>query len=224
MTGPPNETGLEDNVTQGSPVALTYDIASERGNPRHYFDLDAVLGEAWAHLREGVSNSRSAFHTPAIATVTEDGLPSIRTVVLRRCDEGLCEIAFHTDRRSPKFCQLISHAGFAAHFYDPAAKCQLRLKCLARIHENDEVARAAWERSRPMSRDCYGQMIAPGAALAAPEAAEADWLSEADGFANFAVVLGQVQRLEWLYLAASGHRRALFEWSGSQLAKSWLAP
>ncbi len=31
-------------------------------------------------------------------------------------------------------------------------------------------------------------------------------------------------RLEFLYLARQGHRRALFSWDGKEPAATWLAP
>lgn len=46
----------------------------------------------------------------------------------------------------------------------------------------------------------------------------------AAGRANFVAVTGVIDELEWLHLAASGHRRALFRWDGLDCTATWLAP
>ena len=53
-----------------------------------------------------------------------------------------------------------------------------------------------------------------------PEAAK----SEA-GFCNFAAAIIKVERLEWLYLAAQGHRRTQFDWAANEaVTNRWLVP
>ena len=53
--------------------------------------------------------------------------------------------------------------------------------------------------------------------------------AEADADAgrdNFCAILCTAFELEWLYLAAAGHRRARFAWSesGALTTATWLAP
>ena len=45
------------------------------------------------------------------------------------------------------------------------------------------------------------------------------------GFGNFCLVIAAVNQLEWLHLAAAGHQRAAFNWSGEGPPSArWLAP
>lgn len=132
----------------------------------------------------------------------------------------------HTDRRAAKLDHLRQDPRASLLFYDPEARIQLRLSAIATIHQDDEVAAAAWSRSRRMSRICYAAEIAPGAEINDPQSALGH-LAAAEGetgYENFAVIRFQVNRLEWLSLAASGHRRARFSLAGSSPVGQWLAP
>ena len=44
------------------------------------------------------------------------------------------------------------------------------------------------------------------------------------GYKNFCVVETYIKSIEWLYLAAKGHRRAYFNLNKKVLAKKWLIP
>ena len=116
--------------------------------------LTCVLTEAWKLIQMGVTDRYSAFHLPTIATVASDGAPSLRTVVMREVDAERRILRFHTDNRSPKIQELIWEPRLALHAYDPSVQTQLRFAGCSSIHHLDDVARAAWEASAPMSRLC----------------------------------------------------------------------
>jgi 3-hydroxyisobutyrate dehydrogenase len=191
--------------------------------PAHYDSLDAVLEAAWDCLSEGARNRRSGFHTMTVATLRKDGWPTLRTVVLRGFNPDTRDVVFHTDLRTRKFEEIASNPRIGVHFYDPQRKIQLRLDCLARIDMHNEKSRASWLRARPMSRECYAQLPPPGSVLG--NGAEAGPTLDDDmAFENFAVVTAQIEVLDWLFLAAAGHRRARCDWSGGSVTKTWLAP
>lgn len=190
-----------------------------------YDDLAGTLDYAWAMLARGVKDRKSAFHTPSIATLDPQGRPSIRTVVLRGCDVDAKSVRFHTDTRSGKIAQMQTHPLAAMHFYDAQLKIQLRLgvRLEALGPENDAAAyEAAWHNTRPMSRECYQVTTAPGAVIDDPYAVTFDAAATQDGEDHFVPVRAHVETLEWLYLAAKGHRRALFDLL--QGTQSWLVP
>jgi len=190
--------------------------------PAHADDLDAVLAEAWRLLARGVADRRSPFHTPTFATVGADGAPALRTMVLRGVEVGTRTLRLHTDRRAAKAAELAADHRVALHVYDAAAQIQVRLAGVATWHSDDAVSAAAWTASQSGARRCYAATVAPGQAVTAPPPAP----PEGDGSAHFAVVRCQVDRLEWLWLAAAGHRRARFVWpeAGEPPAATWLAP
>ena len=75
---------------------------------------------------------------------------------------------------------------------------------------------------------------APGTPLAEPSSGLPDWIAgkqpeeeQLAGYrANFAALLVEVDTIEWLYLANSGHRRARWQWDALQnsWAGRWLIP
>ena len=172
-----------------------------------------------AMLARGVADRRAPFHTPTLATTGEDGGPRARTLVLRGFDAAERCIRLHTDARAGKFTELSRDPRAELHLYDPGAQLQLRLRGRAELHRGDAVADAAWAASRPFSRIIYAADPAPGVPVAAPPAAPAD---PDAGRADFALILLRFDRLEWLWLCAAGHRRALFTWEPE--AMTWLAP
>ena len=44
------------------------------------------------------------------------------------------------------------------------------------------------------------------------------------GYENFCVIETYFKSIEWLYLAAKGHRRAFFSLKNNSLEKKWLIP
>lgn len=176
-------------------------------------------------LVRGAADRRHAFHTPSVATIGRDGAPRVRTVVLRAAEPATRTLRFHTDRRSGKAAELAADPRVSLHAYGAGEKLQLRLDGRATLHRDDAVADAAWAATRPFSRACYRLAAAPGQAASDPYAAlaEAGEGPEA-GREAFSAVTVAVERMEVLYLAAAGHRRALFDWRGGTLAASWLVP
>ena len=198
---------------------------AENAFPPFYDDLEASLAEAWRRLADGVANSKSGFHFVQLATCETDGTPSVRTCVLRAVDREAGWVQVHTDRRGRKPAEIGREPRASMHAYDPAAKIQLRLTGKAVIHADDDVAEAAWARTRHFSRECYRLQPGPGTPLETPDAAELPRVDDPEvGRENFAVLRLHVRRLEWLYLAAAGHRRALFDWASGSLQATWLVP
>ncbi len=193
--------------------------------PAHYDDLDLSLAEAWRLLADGVGNSANAFHQPVLATTALDGAADARVAVLRHVDAAARELRFNTDARAGKLVELARDPRAMVVAYDPPTKVQLRLSGRITVHHGDALATATWAETRKYSRRGYRVAQAPGSALAAP--ADADFQPEADsdcGQAHFCVLCFETTRLEWLYLAAGGHRRARFTWQDGRWQGCWLVP
>lgn len=186
----------------------------------HAGDLEATRQTAFALLARGVADRRSPFHTPVLGTVGHDGQPRLRTLVLRGFDAPTRTLRLHTDRRAGKVADIAAEPRVSLLGYDPGQRVQMRVEGRASLHFEDAVADAGWAASRDFSRMCYAIEPAPGEAIAAPPPAPLD---PAAGRANFAVILLCFNRLEWLWLAAGGHQRALFTWGDTPQA-AWLVP
>jgi hypothetical protein len=194
--------------------------------PAFYDDLPQTLRACWTLLERGAADRRSAFHTLAAATTGLDGRPRVRTVVSRRVDPPARAVRFHADSRSAKVAELRADPRLALLGYDPGAKIQLRLEGTATLHTEGPVADEAWAGSPPASRICYGTAPAPGEPVAQGGgfALPASPDEVAAGRENFCAVLVTVERLEFLYLALEGHRRARFSWDRQRAEAEWLVP
>lgn len=193
-----------------------------RPRPAFADDLAATRAEAFALLARGVADRRSPFHTPTLATIGLDGAPRARTLVLRGFDAATRSLRLHSDARSGKRAELMRDPRACLHLYDPGHQVQIRLEGQASLHRDDTVADAAWEASRPFSRLCYGIAPAPGTPVAEPPPAPAE---VGEGRAHFMALRLVFARMEWLWLAAAGHRRARFTWDGAGAEEAtWLVP
>ncbi len=200
--------------------------------PDFYNDLDATFAHAWHLWVRGGKDRRSAFHTPVVATITPDGAPQARVMVLRQADMARRSLRFHTDTRSTKVAELGRNPAITVLGYDPGHKIQLRVRGRGIVDAASPEAEAAWDRTSLPSRKCYLADPAPGTPSPEPTSGLApDWATrdplEAEslaGRAQFAILLVEVVELEWVYLAASGHRRARFTWQDDSWEKTWLVP
>lgn len=191
-----------------------------------YDDLDASLAHALKMLARGGKDRRVASHTFTVATIALDGTPQPRVVVNRGYDSQTRSLRFHTDARSLKLDEIRADPRVAVHVYDAKAKIQLRMQALATIHTDDELRQGAWDATRDFSRICYRVVSAPGDTLDDPTSLRftAGEGSE-EGAENFVAVTLAIRSLEWLYLAAQGHRRARFVWDETgKIDQTWLVP
>jgi hypothetical protein len=193
-------------------------------------DLPAILAHAWSLLVRGGADRRSPVHTPVVASVDGDGLPQARVMVLRKANPADATLRFHTDARSPKVAQLDGRP-VAVLAYHAAEQVQLRISGIARIGRSQAEVDALWNQSTLFARRCYLAEQPPGTALPGPSSGLPAWIegqqptAEQIGpaRANFAVLWVGVTAIDWLHLANSGHRRALFR-AADGWAGAWVAP
>ena len=94
------------------------------------------------------------------------------------------------------------------------------------------MAASAWSRLSDFSLRCY-LGSAPGMPSPIPasglraglERRAPSPMETEPGFARVAVIQTRIRQLDWLYLSARGHRRALFSWDDAGACHSeWLTP
>ncbi len=197
-------------------------------------DLDLSLAKAWALLADGRKNRNSPLHTPVIGSVDGQGSPSQRVMVLRSVDEQARTLRFNTDSRSAKANQIGDGTRICVLGYHAEAKVQLRMWGTGFIHRNGEAREAAWARATAFSKRCYLADPGPGSSIAEagsglPAELEGQRPTEEQLVAakeNFAVLEFCMDKMEWLYLAHTGHRRAVFTWheDDGQWDGEWIIP
>jgi len=192
--------------------------------------LPDILAHAWSLLVRGGADRKSPIHTPVIASVGADGLPHARVMVLRKADPATSTLRLHTDARSPKVAQLDGKP-VAVLAYHAGEQVQLRIAGSARVRTNDEVVEGIWNQSTLFARRCYLAEHPPGTPLPGPSSGLPAWIegqqptAEQIGpaRANFATLWIDVTAIDWLHLANSGHRRAVFR-AADGWAGEWVAP
>ena len=174
---------------------------------------------------EAIVSAKHPFHVATVSTVTANGIPRSRSVVLRHFCSKAHEIAFHTDIRSPKLKDLRNCRTLCLHWYDPSSRVQIRLIASATVHHQDPRTEHAWNASRTTSRACYGTPNPPGTIMnhfpPAPAIPETD---EHRGYAHFVVVACRFEELDVLTLHASGHQRVLLFLKHDPASWSIIAP
>jgi 3-hydroxyisobutyrate dehydrogenase len=189
-----------------------------------HLDLQRIPQVSWQLLREGVDSARSPLHTPSLATIGEHG-PSLRTVVLRYCDEEERTLACHTDIRSAKIREARADPRASWLFYDRERKLQLRLAGELSVHIADDFADSRWHETTALGRACYNTEPGPGQRVPQPATAPgliSDDMGAQVARSHFAVIACRIEFLDWLLLSVKGHRRAQFHWRGDSLQASWV--
>ena len=203
----------------------------QKNKPEYYNDLDKVYLKIWELLKKGLKNRDLPFHIPVFVCGNEKNFDG-RVVVLRGVDEIEKKIWFHSDIRSNKIKMIKSNPRAVFLFYDKNEKIQLRISGNTKINYQNQISKKSWEKTVHMSRQCYLGEKAPGSNVSIPTSGlttEVDNLKytkeESEiGYKNFCVVEIYIESIEWLYLAAKGHRRASFNLGKKQLEKRWLIP
>lgn len=197
-------------------------------------DLDAVLADVWQRLGRAAKDRRAAMHTPVVATIASGGIPSQRVMVLRAFDRASTTLRFHTDARAAKVDQIGDGGAVSVLGYDPGAKRQFRLTGIARIETATSATDEAWSEATLFAKRCYLADPAPGTVSGAPVSGlpediegrkPEDEDEVAPGRANFALLMAEIDTIEFLHLAHTGHRRALFRKTAEGLWQGeWLVP
>ena len=196
----------------------------------YYEDINEIEKKIWNLLTEAVKERSSEFRTPVFICGNEKDLDG-RVVVLRKADQKNNFIQFHSDIRSSKIKKIKKNPNCSILFYGKKEKIQLRLKTECEVNFNNEITKESWKKTGHVSRKCYLVTNGPGTVSDKPTSGlngkfdNFDFTKEEseEGYKNFSVIRCKIISIEWLYLAAKGHRRALINFKGSKKF-TWLVP
>jgi len=197
--------------------------------PAYYEDFTEIKKKIWSMLENAVTDRSSPFRIPVFICGDQSDLDG-RIVVLRKADNKNNLVQFHSDIRSEKIEKLKKNQKAGMFFYDKEEKIQVRLKVECIVNHNNEITKESWSKTQHISRKCYFVDNGPGTESKTPtsglkpELDNFDYTKEQseEGYKNFTVVQCKIKSIEWLYLAAKGHRRARFDLETNKDA--WLVP
>ena len=203
----------------------------QNNKPNYYNNLDKVYLKIWELIKTGLKNRDAPFHIPVLICGSKNKFDG-RIVVLRGVDEKEKKIWFHSDIRSNKVKFLNSNPEATLLFYDKNEKIQLRISSKIKINYQNNTAIKSWKKTAHMSRQCYLGSETPGSNSSKATSGLTEdvdnmkyTIEESEiGYKNFCVIENYIKSIEWLYLAARGHRRAHFSLENSSVKKKWLIP
>jgi 3-hydroxyisobutyrate dehydrogenase len=197
--------------------------------PAYYENFSEIKNKIWSMLNDAVTNRDSPFRIPVFICGNQSDLDG-RIVVLRKSDQINNILQYHSDIRSKKIDKLKTNKNAAMLFYDKEEKIQVRLKVECIVNHDNEITKESWSKTHHISRKCYLIDNGPGTKSdiptsgLKPELDNFDYTKEQSelGYKNFTVVQCKIKKIEWLYLAAKGHRRAKFDLETNK--DTWLIP
>ena len=180
-------------------------------------------------LDDAVTNRNSPFRIPVFVCGDQNDFDG-RIVVLRKVDQINNLIQYHSDIRSDKIEKLKKNKNASMLFYDKEEKIQVRLKVECTVNHDNKITKESWLKTGHMSRKCYLVDNGPGTESDIPTSGlkpeldnfEFSMEQSEEGYKNFTVVQCKIEFIEWLYLAAKGHRRAKFDLETNK--NTWLVP
>ena len=197
--------------------------------PAYYEDFTEIKNKIWSMLDNAIKNRSSAFRIPVFICGDQNDFDG-RIVVLRKSDQSNDLIQYHSDIRSDKIAKLKTNKNAAMLFYDKEEKIQVRLKVECTINHDNEITKESWLKTSHMSGKCYLVDNGPGTESQTPTSGlkpesdnfEYTMNQSEEGYKNFTVIQCKIKSIEWLYLAAKGHRRARFDLENNK--DNWLVP
>ena len=197
--------------------------------PAYYENFVEIKKKIWLMLDDAITNRASPFRIPVFICGDQSDFDG-RIVVLRKSNQSNNVIQYHSDIRSDKIFKLKNNKNAAMLFYDKEEKIQVRLKVECVINHNNKITKESWLKTGHMSRKCYLVDSGPGTVSSAPTSGlkpeldnfEFSMKQSEEGYRNFTVIQCKIKSMEWLYLAAKGHRRARFELDNNK--EYWLIP
>jgi pyridoxamine 5'-phosphate oxidase len=197
--------------------------------PLFYEDFSEIKTKIWSMLDNAIKDRNSQFRIPVFICGSQDDFDG-RIVVLRKSDRVNNLVQYHSDIRSDKIGKLKDNKNAAMLFYDKEEKIQVRLKVECTVNHDNEITKESWLKTGHMSRKCYLVDNGPGTKSDTPTSGLKPELDNFEftmeqsevGYKNFTVIQCEIKSIEWLYLAAKGHRRARFDFENNK--DSWLIP
>ena len=198
--------------------------------PAYYEDFNEIKKKIWSMLDDALTNRSSPFRIPVFICGDQNDFDG-RIVVLRKLDQSTNRLQFHSDVRSDKILKLKNNKNASMLFYDKEEKIQVRLKVECAVNHDNKITKESWLKTGHMSRKCYLLDNGPGTESPEPTSGlkseldnfEFTMEQSEEGYKNFTVIHCKIKSIEWLYLAAKGHRRAKFE-CGDTNKEYWLVP
>ncbi|MEM6347574.1 MAG: pyridoxamine 5'-phosphate oxidase family protein [Bacteroidota bacterium] len=185
--------------------------------------------KCWDQLLRASVDKKHPMREITMATLKLDGSVDQRMVVLRLAERSSLSINTYTDLRAQKVAQIKVHPQLHYLAWHPKQRLQLRLKCEAQLHSNDEISRSAWQKLSYFARTLYSAHASPGQIVPNLASANAPY-QHPEGidsnlwYKNFVLIKAKILEMEALALGRERQLRARFTYEAGQVQANWLIP
>ena len=180
--------------------------------------LSAIRTAVWRELSDATHDRAHAWRTPVLATINGDAADA-RVVILREVDKDEGRLRFYTDERAHKVAQIRIAPRGCLVMWSPSLRWQVRCHVRLKLNTSGLAVTSRWAKIRltPAAND-YLSNMPPGAPMQdLPDKVSG---SGSVSRAHFAVMSAEVDSFDWLELAPTGNRRAIFDAEGER----WVQP
>lgn len=153
-----------------------------------------------AEVKTALNQRGDAWRIASLATVDIQGIPQVRSVVLRDVNLTQDSIIIFTDRRSGKVADIRQQPQCSVLLWCPDRQQQWRMHCIGRVLEDNTPYWQAIANSRSIKD--YATSVAPGTTL--ENGLTFDIVSAEQ---HFCVIELEVRSIDRLWLSKEGHRR-----------------
>lgn len=185
--------------------------------------LKEVESFALSEITDAAVDRGHHFRNVVFSTIGDEGVAS-RILVLRKATSNPFAVQLHTDLRSGKVTELERDGRASILLWNPAIKCQVRLKVEAKTIVKGSDILTAWAETRGPSRASYNTCSAPGSEMDGEYWRPAAQRETANSM-YFGIIHCITSEMEVLVLRREGHLRARFKYGfEGRAAACFLVP
>ena len=179
---------------------------------------EVFFKELKGELQNGASKKDHPFRYCTFATVGNERMARLRTIVLRKVTEKF-SLIFYTDKRSKKLIHIKENNKVSILFYHPKKLLQLKIEGLARVRIDDALVKTHWSGIQSNNRKDYTTSKAPGTSITDPDLIE--YLNKEN---HFCIIEVEPFKLEYLKLQRPNHIRIRFSKADIDWHSEFLVP
>ncbi|SIR03265.1 pyridoxamine 5'-phosphate oxidase family protein [Maribacter ulvicola] len=180
--------------------------------------IHSFFEELSTEIHNGVIERGHPFRFITMATVGNETVARLRTVVLREVSDDL-RLTIYTDSRTQKIKHIAANDQASFLLYHPEKMLQLKVEGTAQIVTDTDRLNTTWHNIQPNNRKDYITKTSPGNAIEKP-----DHVAYIEDKNYFTMIDIMPTKIEYLKLQRPNHIRALFTKTNDKWNGEFLVP
>jgi pyridoxine/pyridoxamine 5'-phosphate oxidase len=179
---------------------------------------DSFFEELSKEILNGVEERGHPFRFITMATVGNETIARLRTVVLRHVSKDL-QLTIYTDSRSQKINHIKENNQVSLLLYHPEKLLQLKIEGVAKIVSDTEKLKTYWTAIPENNRKDYITTISPGNNITNPD--QIEYIKDENYFVMIDIT---PTKIEYLNLKRPNHIRIEFKKANNAWKGTFLVP